>query len=360
MVLSRNLTHRETMLLRFGTVLDASLIQRLLEQQVDHIYIHFADQDVEFYKGLILAQDTPPHPSVFAELLKETFTEIVPRFAQPENCTRDSAVAEMVVETMKHTTELLFNSSRCVELLRQTRLFQLRPVRHCPAAWVYALCIGAGLGYNVPHLLDLSLAALFYDIGMLRIRAKVLAKPGKLTAAEWGEVRKHTFFGRRILEEVNSFSSTAAVVAFEHHENFYGGGYPKNKRGSGIHEFSQIVSVADKFAALLTARQYRGPFQPYQAYEMMLQQTRSSVSPRIFISFLKHVLLYPRGSLLRLSTGEIAEPIGFPLTQPTRPKVRVTHSADGQEAVGPPRLIELATRPDIGIESFALMEHAPR
>ncbi|MCC7479815.1 HD domain-containing protein [bacterium] len=360
MVLSRNLEHRGQMLLRHNSTLDSALIERLREQQVDYIYIHFSDQDVEFYKRLVLNHDNPPTYEGMGRMLRDAFWELVPSFARPEYCTREASVARIVEETIHHTIDLLFSSQRCFELLRQTRFFQARPVRHCPTAWVYSLCIGAGLGYNVPHLLDLGIAALFYDVGMLRVNPRVLAKPGRLTEAEWGEVRKHSYFGRRILEEVNSFSSTAAIVAFEHHENYYGGGYPKNKRGSSIHEFSQIVSLADKFAALVTARDYRQRFQPYQAYEMLLAQTKSSVSPRIFVAFLKHVLLYPRGSMLRLSTGEIAEPVSFPLHLPTRPTVMITHGPEGHSVVGAPRMIHLVEHPQIGIESFAIVEEQQR
>jgi hypothetical protein len=77
------------------------------------------------------------------------------------------------------------------------------------------------------------------------------------------------------------------------------------------------------------------------------------------VAFLKTVLLYPRGCMLRLSTGEIAEPVDFPLHLPTRPTVRVTHTPHGEELVGPRRVINLVDHPELAIESFGLAEEPP-
>ena len=354
MVLSRNLEHRGTLLLRFGVELDDEKLARIANMGVTYLYVHFANQDLHLLKELLIAQDNPPSYERMVGLVRESFYEFIPSYARPEHCARDHSLGETVNEIIRHTFDIVFSSRRCFDLLRQTRFFQVNFLRHCPAAWVYSLCVGCSLGYNMPTLLDLSIAAMFYDIGMLKVQPKILAKPGRLTDLEFSEIKKHSYFGRKILDEIRDFSTSAATVAFQHHEFYYGGGYPKNKRGDEIHEFSQIVGLTDKFAALVSTRNYRQNFQPYEAYEMLLAQTKSAVSPKVFVAFLKSVLLYPRGSMFKLSTGEIARPIDFPLHMPTRPTVRITHSATGEELYGSERIIKLASDPDIEITSFSL------
>jgi HD-GYP domain-containing protein (c-di-GMP phosphodiesterase class II) len=354
MVLARNLEHRGQMLLRFGVELDQERIDKLRELGVAYLYVHFSNEDLATYKGLLVHQDNPPSYERLIGMAQAAFMESIPPFARPEHCARYSEIGESVEEIIKHTVDILFSSRKCFEIMEETRFFQSQTLRHCTAAWVYALCIGAGLRYKLPTLLDLSLACLFYDVGMLKVSPRILAKPGRLTELEFAEIKKHTFFGRRLLENLSDFSSSAAIVAFEHHEYYYGGGYPKNKRGDEIHEYSQICSLTDKFAALLTSKDYRDRFQPYQAYEMLLAQTKSAVSPRIFVSFLKNVLLYPRGSMLRLSTGEIAEPVDFPLHMPTRPTVAITHTPSGEELVGRRRVLNLVDHPEIVIEGISI------
>lgn len=360
MVLARNLEHHGQLLLRYGVELDEERITKLQEMGVGTLHIHFTNDDLTTYKELLVHQDSPPSYERLLNLARSAVLEFVPSFAHPDCCTRTQEVAQSVHKIIDHTLDVLFSSKRCFELLRTTNMLQAEPLRHCPAAWIYALCTGVGLGYNMPTLLDLSLSSLFYDIGMLKVPARVLAKPGRLTDLEFGEIKKHVFFGRRMLEDLSNFSASAVVVAFEHHENYYGGGYPKNKRGDSIHEFSQIVSLTDKFAAMVTTKSYRERFQPYEAYEMLLAQTKTAVSPRVFVAFLKSVLLYPRGSMLRLSSGEIAEPIDFPLHLPTRPTVQITHTPNGEEILGRRRTVYLLDHPELTIESFAIAEEQLR
>jgi len=360
MILARNLEMNGQLLLRHGLELDEERLQKLRQIGVTKLFIHFGDDDLDTYKDLLVTQDTPPSYERLLRLTRDAMLEFVPAFARPEYCARTEDIAKTVDKVISHSLDVIFSSRRCFDVLQLTRMFQMDQLRHCPSAWVYALCTGVGLGYTLPTLLDLSLSSLFYDAGMLKVPPKVLAKPGRLTDLEFGEIKKHVFFGRRILEDLSDFSASAALVAFEHHENYYGGGYPKNKRGDAIHEFSQIVSLTDKFAAMVTTKSYRERFQPYQAYEMLLAQTKSAVSPRVFVAFLKSVLLYPRGALLRLSNGEIAEPVDFPLHRPTRPTVQITHAASGEEVVGRKRKIELVDHPELTIESFAIIEEEQR
>jgi hypothetical protein len=78
------------------------------------------------------------------------------------------------------------------------------------------------------------------------------------------------------------------------------------------------------------------------------------------VAFLKSVLLYPRGAMLRLSNGEIAVPVDFPLHLPTRPTVEITHSPGGEEVVAKRRKVHLADHPELTIESFAIVEQPRR
>jgi HD-GYP domain-containing protein (c-di-GMP phosphodiesterase class II) len=360
MVLSRNLEHNGQLLLRYGVELDDDRIHKLSQLGVSYIHIHFNNEDIVTYKNLLVNQDSPPSYERLLDLTRRMMIDLIPDFARPEHAARSPQVGALVSEVVEHTLDIIFGSKRCFDLLKTTRMFQATPLTHCPAAWIYSLCTGVGLGYNLPTLLDLSLASLFYDIGMLKVPKRILAKPGRLTDMEFGEIKKHVFFSRRMLEGLTDFSASAVMVSFQHHENYYGGGYPKNKRGDGIHEFSQIVSLTDKFAAMVTPKNYREPFQPYQAYEVLLAQTKSAVSPKVFVAFLKSVLLYPRGSMLRLSSGEIAEPIDFPLHVPTRPIVRVTHGPAGEEIMGKRREINLVDHPELHIEAFSIAGQAPQ
>lgn len=356
MVLAKPVTYGASPLLSAGAVLDETLIEKLRGFHIDHAFVRFDDGDIPTVKRLIVGLDEPPPPGEVSKASRDFLSNSVPPFARPHMCARTPEVFSSVQETMTNTLDVLFSSSRLFALLDEAGFFQTSVLRHCPVAWTYALCVGAALGYNQPSLLDLSVAALFYDVGMMRVSGRVVAKPGKLTEMEFAEIRKHTHFGKRILEEISPISDAAATVAFEHHESYAGGGYPRGVNGDSLHEYSQIVILTDKYAALMTDREHRRRFQPYQAYEMMLEETKKSVSPDVFNAFLRSVLIYPKGSFLKLSNGEIGTIADFHDAVPARPTVEILYEASGTDVSAQKRRMDLADNPQITIESFAVFE----
>jgi hypothetical protein len=90
--------------------------------------------------------------------------------------------------------------------------------------------------------------------------------------------------------------------------------------------FGNIVSIADVYDAMTTARVYRSRnFTPYETVGFILNKSGSLFEPMLVKLFVEIMGLYPDGTVVELTTGEIAvvyEPpaVGLPLD---RPKVRV-------------------------------------
>lgn len=97
-----------------------------------------------------------------------------------------------------------------------------------------------------------------HDIGKIGIPDAILNKPGKLTDEEFKFMQKHSQIGYDMLKSFKGkIMEAAAVIAYEHHEKYAGGGYPKGKKGDDIHLFARIVSLADVFDALASDRCYK-------------------------------------------------------------------------------------------------------
>lgn len=359
MELSRNVVLRGATLLRFSTVLNDDLIQRLRGIGVDSVHVFLSEDDFDSYKQVLLAHDTPPAYESTLRAMRDIFMDNVPLQARPATCCADDDLAHRVDEVMDHTLDLLLGSRQLFQLLKEADFFLTPLLTHSLAAWVYSLCVGVALEYNLPAMLDLSIASLFYDIGMTKVPASILFKPGTLSELEYAEVKKHTYYGRNILDDYAHLSPRAPIVAFEHHENFYGGGYPRNKRGDAIHEFAQIVAITDKFAALITEKAHRERKDPSDAVEILMAYTKTAVSPKVFVAFLRSVRVYPRNALLKLSTGEIGTPVEYPSHKPYRPVLRVIFDREGNEVLHLRRQIDLSLNPGIKVVSFTVPEEAP-
>ena len=108
-----------------------------------------------------------------------------------------------------------------------------------------------------PALRALKTAALLHDTGKLAVPERILNKPGKLTAAEFEEMKRHVDVGADILSLV-PFPFPVVPIVRCHHENWDGTGYPRGVAGTDIPLGARILSVADCYDALTSDRPYRG------------------------------------------------------------------------------------------------------
>ena len=122
----------------------------------------------------------------------------------------------------------------------------------------YADAIAAGLGVAPARRRWLRRAALLHDIGKLGVGTGVLDKPGRLDAAEWDAMQRHTRMGDGILRRVSAFADMAEI-ANTHHERLDGKGYPHGRTGNEIGLETRIVTTSDIFDAITAKRPYRDP-----------------------------------------------------------------------------------------------------
>lgn len=99
-------------------------------------------------------------------------------------------------------------------------------------------------------------SAYLHDIGKIGTPDGILNKPGKLTAEEFEEIKKHPDKGAKILEPLEKFQIVKNIVR-HHHEKLNGSGYPDGIKGEDIDLLTRIISVADVYDALSSKRSYR-------------------------------------------------------------------------------------------------------
>jgi HD-GYP domain-containing protein (c-di-GMP phosphodiesterase class II) len=119
------------------------------------------------------------------------------------------------------------------------------------------------------------LYAPLHDVGKIGIPDRILLKPGRLDADEWKIMQSHTTMGRRMVDSINKDLGIGAVnrddvmrnIVELHHEALDGSGYPYGLEGDDIPLEARIVSVADIFDALTSARPYKEGWPVERAFE---------------------------------------------------------------------------------------------
>ena len=119
-----------------------------------------------------------------------------------------------------------------------------------------ALQAASCLGYNDEIQSKMYIAGYLHDIGKMHVSSDILNKPGPLTADERFEMNKHTYFTRKILEQVEGLGDIVDIAA-NHHERLDGKGYPYKKKGDELGELERIMSICDVYQALTEERPYR-------------------------------------------------------------------------------------------------------
>ncbi|MGV8983955.1 HD-GYP domain-containing protein [Clostridium sp.] len=139
---------------------------------------------------------------------------------------------------------------------------------HAQRVREYSCMIAKKLGFTKAQIMDISTAALLHDIGKIGVSTEILNKPGKLTEDEYNIVKLHPMHTKTILDKISNFSNISNI-AYSHHENYDGTGYPQGLKGDEIPFESQIIQVADAYDAMTSDRAYRKALSINQALEII-------------------------------------------------------------------------------------------
>ncbi len=113
------------------------------------------------------------------------------------------------------------------------------------------------IGFDEERAHQLYLAGLLHDIGKIGVSENILRKEGRLTDEEYEEIKLHPMIGARILGGIKQLDAVASAILC-HHERPDGRGYPRGLIGEEVPIEGMILSLADAFDAMTSARTYRG------------------------------------------------------------------------------------------------------
>ncbi len=127
---------------------------------------------------------------------------------------------------------------------------------HQQSVALIATAIAEELGLEPKTIDEIELAARIHDLGKVRIPSEILARPGRLNAAEMALVREHPKTGDEILSSAD-FPPSIREMVFQHHERMNGTGYPQGLVGAEISLGARVIAVADVMDSMVSARPYR-------------------------------------------------------------------------------------------------------
>jgi HD-GYP domain-containing protein (c-di-GMP phosphodiesterase class II) len=205
---------------------------------------------------------------------------------------------------------------------------------HSTNVTVYALTVGVRLGLDRGRLSQLGFAALFHDVGKVKLPQDLIRKPDAFDENDWIQMQRHPLLGiKTILRNLkhDAHTARAARVAFEHHINNDFTGYPMlyyKQRQPNF--FSRIISIVDTFDALSSGRVYlKKTMTAETVIKKMRYQMTDKFDPFLLKIFNDIIGVYPAGSLVLLSSEEIALVLTNNDAEPLRPYVKIVGDRTG-------------------------------
>jgi HD-GYP domain-containing protein (c-di-GMP phosphodiesterase class II) len=175
--------------------------------------------------------------------------------------------------------------------------------RHSERVAALSRRIAVEIGLGAAEQQIAHLAALLHDVGKLAIPSAILNKPGRLTADEFAEMKKHPLYGAQILVSIPSPAVTAVLPGvLYHHERWDGTGYPEGLRENQIPLIGRLLGVADFYDAVTSTRAYRPAIPKAEAIVMIAEGAGTHFDPAIVQAVTR---LHRRGDLLPSNWEEL-------------------------------------------------------
>lgn len=305
-------------LLQKGVTVTSGIIRRLRQLNIHYLYIEDC-----LSSGIEIEETVSP------AVRKKAVAKITDSFRSLKNMSHKQAAyvldqqSKELGSLVEDLLSTILSSKEIVTVLSDAYIYDEYLYQHSFQVTVYSLAIAKELGYSHEDLRLIGIGAMLHDVGKLLISKDILLKPGRLTAEEFEEMKKHTQYGFDMLRNLHSISLLVAHCAFQHHERIDGSGYPRGLVDFEIHPFAKIIGVADVFDAVTSNRVYREKMFPSQGMAIIEAGSGTIYSEKIVEALRRSVVHYPNGTTLLLSDGRRGIVSRQNLKKPEQPYLRI-------------------------------------
>jgi len=221
-------------------------------------------------------------------------------------------------------------------------------IHHSVNVAIYTLKMAEDLGFSKQSKLEVAMAALLHDVGMVAIPDKILYKQEKLSQQEIEILRERPNYSYKILRSFGDGFAYLAESAVQVYERVDGSGYPRAMRGEEIHEYAQIIGLLDMYEALIHSRPQREKLTHFTAVKEIINTCKNRFQRKHLKSLLNIFTAFPIHSFVRLNSNAIGKVIETYPDQPMRPKLKIVYDSQKRKVLTE-RIVALPDNPLLNI-----------
>ena len=250
------------------------------------------------------AEEAPPEPtSVVVQLssARQHLERALVRYlSEPEAFVGNiDSAAQLIHESTR------FNSDVCVAVVILLHAGRYS-VTHALHTAILTQVVGRSLSLPDGDLSAAVRAALTMNLGMLEIQDGLQRQSTPLTVEQKDILLHHPERGVERLRGAGVADDAWLNTVLLHHEQTDGGGYPFGRQGDDIPLMARLVHMADLYSARVSMRSYRPSVHPSVALRDLFLDRGKQVDPGLANHFVKVLGVYPCGTLVLLTSGEVA------------------------------------------------------
>ncbi|MCL4758598.1 MAG: DUF3391 domain-containing protein [Rhodocyclaceae bacterium] len=248
--------------------------------------------------------------------------------------------AEPVLHAIDAMRESVIRNPDAMLLMSQLRDQGGRSYDMAVSAAAHLLALGRHLGLPRQALSVLGMGGLLMNVGYLRMPSPLRDRAVACSPAERRMLKNHAAFGYEILRATREMPEKAALMALQHHEREDGSGYPQGLHANQIDPYGKMAAVINAYVKQLGQSQDTPRRRPSEAMSELRRLARQGLNAALVEQFAQCIGLFPAGSLVELTSGEVGIVLTHSRTQRYRPQLMLILGPD-KRAYEPPRLLDL-------------------
>ncbi|MCX7219150.1 MAG: HD-GYP domain-containing protein [Burkholderiales bacterium] len=264
---------------------------------------------------------------VYARTAIEKADCLLKKLSEEITSDRNIALVEVAPTVELLTESVISNPSALMWLLRM-RSENSETYAHGLKVAIYMMTLGRQLGFSRQQLTELGFVGLLLDIGKLELPESLWSKPDKFSADEHSMMQTHVNAAVNMLSADRAMNQNILLGISEHHERLDGSGYPQGISGAGISLFGRISAIADSFAAMTSERPYDVTRSSFDAMKELFKEAGSKLHSALVEEFVQAIGVFPVGSMIELSSGEVAIVLEHNKVRRLEPKVLLLTATD--------------------------------
>ena len=272
---------------------------------------------IEYADQAAVADEAPRARDAFAHA-----TALLDRIFEDVTRGRDLSV-EQVESAVRPLVASVLRSADAFFWIESLKGHDSYSYSHAIGCSALAAAFGRHMGFAEETIISLAAGGLLMDIGKTRLPQSLLQSTDTLTPAKLKKLRSHVAFGMKIVDTSGITDQDVLDIVRTHHERIDGSGYPDGLLGSVIPITGRMLGIIDAYDAMISPRPYRAAISRHQALRQIYAGRDTLFQSELVEQFQVCLGVYPTGSLVELSTGEVAVVMAQNQVRRLRPKVVV-------------------------------------